>query len=172
MLKRLALARKKGDRIIEIGVVSMVNYELTGEYFSEIVNPSRISLSPVITKITGLKDQDLVGRPRFSKIAKDLLEFIGDSKIVAHNAEFDSDFVNSELYRAYLPAIPNEQWICSLKLARTKLILGRYSLDKLCEYFGISLTQREKHRALQDASLTAQVYSRLRALPEQPEFLL
>ena len=163
---------KKGDRIIEIGVVAIVNYEPTDEYFYQVVHPRKISLSSKITEITGLTDQDLIGKPRFSMIAKDLLEFIGDSNIVAHNAEFDRDFVNSELYEAYLSKIPEERWICSLKLARSKLILNNYSLDSLCKHFGISLAHRKKHGALIDARLAAQIYSRLRALPEQPELNL
>lgn len=164
--------RTREDRIIEIGVVAVVNYEPTDEYFHQIVNPRNISLPSKITQITGLTDQDLVGKPRFSMIGKDMLEFIGDSIIVAHNAKFDRKFVNSELSNAYLPKIPDEQWVCSMKLAQSKLKLRSYSLDRLCKYFGISLAHRKTHGALIDARLTAQVYSRLRALPEQTELNL
>ena len=160
------------DRIIEIGVVEVVNYEPTDEHFHQIVNPRNILLPSDITRLTGLTDQDLVGKPRFSMIAKDLLEFIGDSMIVAHHANFDRQFVNSELARAHLPRIPDERWVCSLKLAKSKLRLRSYSLDSLCMYFGISLAPRKKHGALIDARLTAQLYSRLRALPEQGELNL
>ena len=160
------------DRIIEIGVVEVVNYEPTDEYFHQIVNPRNIILPSKITEITGLRDQDLVGKPRFSMIAKDILDFIGDSLIVAHHANFDRQFVNSELASAYLPKIPDKQWVCSLNLARSKLKLTSYSLDSLCKFFGISLAHRKKHGALIDARLTAQLYSRLRALPEQIELNL
>lgn len=166
------LKPKKGNRVIEIGVVAVVNNEPTKEYFHQIVNPGRISVPSEITKITGLRDQDLVGKPRFSMIAKDLLEFNGDSSIVAHNAEFDRDFVNSELNRVNRHKLPDHQWICSLKLARSKLILKRYSLDDLCKYFGISLAERTRHGALIDARLTAQLYSRLKKLPVQAELNL
>ncbi len=155
------------NRIIEIGVVEVVNYKPTEEYFHHVINPGKISLSPKITKLTGLRDQDLVGKPKFSRIVDDLLAFIGDSKIVAHNAEFDRDFVNFELYQAYRPMIPEEQWICSLELARSKLELRQYSLDHLCNRFGISLATRDKHGALIDARLTSQVYSRLRTMSIQ-----
>lgn len=155
------------SRIIEIGVVEVINYKPTEEYFHHVVNPGKISLSSEITDLTGLRDQDLVGKPKFSRIVGDLLAFIGDSKIIAHNAKFDRDFFNFELYQAYRPKIPEEQWICSLELARSKLELSRYSLDHLCNCFGISLETREKHGALIDACLTSQVYSKLRAMSEQ-----
>ena len=155
------------NRIIEIGVVEVINYKPTKEYFHHVVNPGKIRLSSKITKLTGLRKQDLEGKPKFSQIAVDLLAFIGDSKIIAHNAQFDRYFVNSELYQAYRPMIPEEQWICSLELARSTLNLQRYSLDHLCNRFGISLATRDKHGALIDARLTSQVYSRLRAMSVQ-----
>lgn len=160
------------SRIIEIGVVEVLNYKPTEKYFHHVVNPGKIRLSSGITDLTGLRDQDLDGKPKFSRIVDDLLDFIGDSKIIAHNAQFDRSFVNFELYKLYRPMIPDEQWICSLELARSKLNMGQYSLDHLCNRFRISLETRVKHGALIDALLTSQVYSRLRAMSVQNDLVL
>lgn len=152
----------KGDRVIEIGAVELKNYQMTGEYFHTIINPERIRLSRRITEITGIAGSDLVGKPKFEEVAYDLREFIGASRVFAHNASFDRRFVNFELERANQREIPSEQWDCTLRLAKSKFDLRSYTLDALCEHLGISLESREKHHgALIDCRLTAQLYARL-----------
>ena len=155
----------RGDRIIEIGVVELIDFEPTGNNFHHIVNPKDIDLSPRITRITGIREEDLVGKPKFEGLASDLRDFIGSSKVIAHNATFDRSFVNHELSLSDEQMIPEKQWKCTMKLARSKVVLNSYTLDALCNRFHISLESREPHHgALIDSLLTSEVYARLRGL--------
>lgn len=150
------------DRVIEIGVVELENYQMTGKYFHKGINPGRVHLSHHITELTGITASDFIGKPKFKEVANELREFIGDSTVYAHNASFDQRFVNFELQHAYEREIPNNQWDCTIRLAKSKLDLRSYTLDDLCTHFGISLASREKHHgALIDCQLTAHLYARL-----------
>lgn len=155
---------KGKDRIIEIGVVELQNHDPTGGEFRRIVNPGNVRISRRITELTGITDKDVEDKKKFKhpSVMEKLLEFIGEAKIVAHNAQFDRNFLNAALRRAGHKDIPKERWIDTVSLAKRKLKLKKNTLDALCDHFGISRKSREKHHgALIDARLTAEVYKRL-----------
>ena len=148
----------KGDRIIEIGVVELINHVPTGKCFHQVIDPGNIELSRRITEITGLRKENLVGKPNFTEVEKDLVDFIGSSEIIAHNESFDRRFINFQLEQK----IPESQWLCSMRLAKSLLKLKSNKLEALCEHFDISLENRRNHGALVDSFLTAKVYARLK----------
>ena len=164
-LETTGFAYNGRDRIIEIGVVELIEYELTGNEFRRLVKPGRNEISPRITKLTGISNEDVAYEKMFKhpSVVVELLEFIGDSQIVAHNARFDRNFLNAELNRAGEKEFPKDRWIDTLRLAReTSLDLSSYKLDALCDQFRISRESRKSnHGALIDARLTARVYQRL-----------
>jgi DNA polymerase-3 subunit epsilon len=112
-------------------------------------------------RVHGLTDAFLADKPSFASIAQDLIAFLGDAPLVIHNASFDLKFLNSEFARLSLPAIPLARAIDTIDIAKSKVPGARYSLDELCKRFGIDLSARQKHGALLDAELTAQVYLEL-----------
>ena len=147
---------KSGDRITEIGCVEIVDRKITGNTFREIINPDRKnSLESIQT--TGLTDEILKDKPFFSEIADNFLEFIGDSQLVAHNAGFDIAFVNHELSLLGKEPLKNSV-VDSLNLAKIKFPGKKNNLDVLCERFNIDNSRRDKHGALLDAELLAEVY--------------
>ena len=152
-----------GDRIIEIGAVELVDW-FQGKEFTRLVSPNGIAISDTITKLTGLTKEDIEDEPSFDdpSVVDALLDFIGDSAIVAHNASFDRSFLNAELRRARREIIPESRWIDTMKLAREMFPAGRNSLDHLCERFKIYRPVNvTKHRAIQDCRRLAKVYQGL-----------
>jgi DNA polymerase-3 subunit epsilon len=149
-----------GDRIVEIGCIEMLNRAETGRHFHAYFNPER-AMPPGAEAIHGLNDIFLSDKPRFSEKAEDLLEFIGDSLLVAHNASFDFGFLNHELGLCGRDVICLSRMVDTLALARTKHPGAKHSLDALCTRFGVDRSQRTKHGALLDAQLLAQVYIEL-----------
>lgn len=151
------------DRIIEVGAVELVNHVATGRTFHERINPRR-KVSEKTIEITGITDDMLVDKPFFEdpKIVDALLEFIGDSPVVAHNAAFDRGFLNAELARCGKPEIPLEQWVDTLDIAKKRYPGAPASLDALCKRFDIGLDARTLHGALLDSQLLAEVYLELR----------
>mgnify|MGYP003700804237 CR=1 FL=1 len=151
------------DRIIEVGAVELINHVPTGRTFHERINPRR-SVSAKTIEITGITDDMLVDKPYFEdpRIADALIEFIGDSLIVAHNAAFDRGFLNAELTRCERPAFPDEQWVDTLDIAKKRYPGAPASLDALCKRFDIGLEARSLHGALLDSQLLAEVYLELR----------
>ena len=113
-------------------------------------------------RVHGLSADFLAKHPTFDVIADEFIEFIGDSPLVIHNAGFDMKFVNAELEQAGKPTVPFARAIDTVTMARQKFPGARASLDALCQRFGIDLTSREKHGALLDATLLAEVYLELR----------
>ena len=109
----------------------------------------------------GITSAFLADKPRFPQIVEAFLEFLGEAALVIHNASFDLKFVNAELERVSLKPLPASRAIDTIEMAKNKLPGARYSLDELCKRFGIDLSAREKHGALLDAELTAQVYLEL-----------
>jgi DNA polymerase-3 subunit epsilon len=103
----------------------------------------------------------LADKPRFAEVAAAFLDFLGEAPLVIHNASFDLKFVNAELERISRKPIPASRAIDTIEIAKSKIPGARYSLDELCKRFGIDLSAREKHGALLDAELTAQVYLEL-----------
>ena len=149
-----------GDRMVEIGCVEIYNRVETGRHFHAYFNPERLMPSDA-EAVHGLTTVFLSDKPLFSERANELLEFIADSPLVAHNASFDFGFLNFELERCGLPPVCTSRMIDTLQLARTKHPGAKHSLDALCMRFGVDRSQRVKHGALLDAQLLAQVYVEL-----------
>ncbi len=149
-----------GHRVVEIGGVELVDHFPTGRTFQCYLNPER-EVPPEAERVHGLTSAFLADKPRFAAIADDLLEFLGDAALVIHNASFDLKFINAELERLSRSPIPASRAIDTIEMAKNKIPGARYSLDELCKRFGIDLSVREKHGALLDAELTAQVYLEL-----------
>ncbi len=149
-----------GDRMVEIGCIEMIGRVETGRHFHCYFNPDRPMPSEA-EAVHGLSDIFLSDKPRFSDKVEELLEFIGDSPLVAHNASFDFGFLNHEMERCGRPPICMSRMVDTLLLARTRHPGAKHSLDALCTRFGVDRSQRVKHGALLDAQLLAQVYIEL-----------
>lgn len=151
---------KSGHRVIEIGCLEMVNHIATGRTFHEYLDPER-DVPPDAAEIHGITTEMLKGKPLFADKAEEFVAFIGDAKLVIHNASFDLGFLNAELGRLDLPTIPASRAIDTVQLARRKFPGAPASLDALCKRFNIDNSARTKHGALLDAELLADVYIEL-----------
>jgi DNA polymerase-3 subunit epsilon len=149
-----------GDRLVEIGCIELVNRFPTGRTFHRYINPER-DMPEAAFAVHGLSGDFLKSKPRFAAIAEDLLEFIGDAALVAHNATFDLSFVNAELERIERTAIARDRLVDTLLLARRKFPGSSNRLDDLCVRLGIDNSRRTKHGALLDAELLAEIYVEL-----------
>ena len=149
-----------GDRIVEIGCIEMIGRVETGRHFHCYFNPDRPMPSEA-EAVHGLSDIFLSDKPRFAEKAEELLEFIGDSPLVAHNAGFDFGFLNYELEQCGRGSVCMSRMVDTLVLARSRHPGAKHSLDALCTRFGVDRSQRVKHGALLDAQLLAQVYIEL-----------
>lgn len=154
------LSPLNGDRIVEIGCVEMFNRCETGRHFHSYFNPGR-SMPSEAEAVHGLSDNFLSDKPLFADVVEDLLMFIGESPMIAHNAAFDFGFVNHELGQCGRPAVCMTRMVDTLSIARQKFPGAKHSLDALCTRFGVDRSQRIKHGALLDAQLLAQVYVEL-----------
>jgi DNA polymerase-3 subunit epsilon len=150
----------KGDRIIEIGCLELLNTIPTGRTFHVYIDPER-DIPEEAFRVHGISSEFLAGKPVFAAICADFLEFVADAKLIAHNAEFDVRFLNAELGRLGFPAILAQSVIDTLALARRKFPGAANSLDALCARYGIDTSRRTKHGALLDAELLAEVYAEL-----------
>jgi DNA polymerase III subunit epsilon len=150
----------QGHRLIEIGCIELVNRRPTGQTFHRYLNPERDVPAEALA-IHGLSDDFLKGKPMFGDIVNELMAFVGDAPLVAHNAAFDLGFLNAELERVKQPGIPRDRLVDTLLLARRKFPGGSNRLDDLCGRFGIDSSRRTKHGALLDAELLADVYLEL-----------
>lgn len=164
---------EQGDRIVEIGAVELWNHLPTGATFHEYINPERMMPQeafevhgighdllepPQPAKPGGIALRD---KPVFSSIGPKFLDFVGDAKLVIHNAAFDMKFLNAELGWLGLPQLPWEQAIDTLAIARTKFPGAPASLDALCRRFAIDNSSRTLHGALLDSEILAEVYLEL-----------
>jgi DNA polymerase-3 subunit epsilon len=149
-----------GDRIVEIGCIEIFNRIETGRHFHAYFNPER-EMPFGAEAVHGLTTVFLSDKPRFTDKAEELLEFIGEAPLVAHNASFDFAFLNFELERCGRSPVSISRMVDTLAIARTKHPGAKHSLDALCMRFGIDRSQRVKHGALLDAQLLAQVYVEL-----------
>ncbi|MEO1188913.1 MAG: DNA polymerase III subunit epsilon [Pseudomonadota bacterium] len=150
------------DRIIELGAVELINHVPTGNTFQTYINPGR-AVSEATVRITGITDADLVDKPPFEdpSIVDAFLEFVGDSRLVAHNAKFDRGFLNMELQRCGKAPIPEDRWVDTVAIARKKFPGAPASLDALCKRFDVNAEARTYHGALLDSQLLAEVYLEL-----------
>ncbi|MBW8880413.1 MAG: DNA polymerase III subunit epsilon [Asticcacaulis sp.] len=151
---------RKGHRLIEVGCIEIEDLLPTGRTFHHYVDPEREIEADAI-RVHGITNDMVRGKPKFAHICEQLAEFIGDRKIIAHNAAFDRGFINFELEKHNRPTFPTEQWIDTLEIARLKFPGMANSLDALCKRFNISLAERDLHGALIDARLLASVYLEL-----------
>ena len=149
-----------GDRMVEIGCIEMIGRVETGRHFHCYFNPERPMPSEA-EAVHGLSDIFLSDKPLFAHKAEELLEFIGDAPLVAHNAGFDFGFLNHELERCGRPSICMSRMVDTLMLARSRHPGAKHSLDALCTRYGVDRSHRVKHGALLDAQLLAQVYIEL-----------
>jgi DNA polymerase-3 subunit epsilon len=150
----------QGDRLVEIGCVELINRFPTGKTFHRYINPER-DMPRAAFDVHGLSAEFLKSHPVFDSIVDELLDFVGDAPLVAHNAMFDLGFVNFELERAKRPVIGRERLIDTLMLARRKHPGTSNRLDDLCVRYRIDNSRRTKHGALLDAELLAEVYVEL-----------
>jgi DNA polymerase-3 subunit epsilon len=149
-----------GDRLVEIGLIELVNHIPTGRSFHRYINPER-PMALEALRIHGLDDAFLADKPRFAAVAAELVEFIGDGTLIAHNSAFDMGFLNFELSRVGHSAVPDDRVIDTLMLARRRHPAGPNSLDALCSRYAIDTSRRTFHGALLDAELLAEVYIEL-----------
>ena len=149
-----------GDRMVEIGCIEIFNRVETGRHFHAYFNPDR-DMPSEAEAVHGLTGIFLSSKPRFAEQAEELLAFIADSPLIAHNASFDFGFLNFELEHCGRPAVCLSRMVDTLGLARTRHPGAKHSLDALCVRFGIDRSHRVKHGALLDAQLLAQVYVEL-----------
>jgi DNA polymerase-3 subunit epsilon len=149
-----------GDRMVEIGCVEIFNRVETGRHFHAYFNPDR-DMPFEAEMVHGLTNLFLSDKPRFAERAEELLDFIEDSPLVAHNAGFDFGFLNHELERCGRAVVGMHRMVDTLTLARARHPGAKHSLDALCMRFGIDRSHRVKHGALLDAQLLAQVYVEL-----------
>jgi DNA polymerase III subunit epsilon len=152
---------KNSDRVIEIGAVELVNRFSTGRRFHVFINPQGKQVHPDAEKVHGINNAQLADKPVFADIVDGFLDFIDGAKLVAHNASFDTDFINAEFSRLELPPVEQSIVIDTLLLARRKHPMGPNSLDGLCKRYNIDNSHRTLHGALLDAELLAEVYLEL-----------
>ena len=149
-----------GHRVVEIGGVELINRVPTGKTYHIYLNPER-DMPVEAFQVHGLSEAFLADKPLFQDVVEDFLEFVGDAKLVIHNASFDMKFLNWELKACGRPTLPMSQAIDTVAMAREKFPGAAASLDALCKRFGIDNSARTKHGALLDAELLAEVYIEL-----------
>jgi DNA polymerase-3 subunit epsilon len=150
---------QEGHRIVEVACIELMHHIPTGRKFHRYVNPER-DMPPEAYAVHGLSAEFLAGHPRFAEIADELLDFIGEDRVVIHNAEFDLAFLNAELARLGQPRLACA-FVDTLTMARRRFPGAPASLDALCRRFAIDLSGREKHGADIDCGLLASVYLEL-----------
>src|SRR5262245_16981391 len=147
----------RGDRLVEVGCIEIFNRMPTGQTFHRYINPER-DMPLEAFNVHGLSTEFLASKPLFAEIVEEMLEFIGDSPLVIHNASFDISFINAELERIKRPVILKERLVDTLLLARRKHPGVSNRLDDLCSRYSIYNSRRTQHGALLDAELLAEVY--------------
>ncbi len=151
---------QNGDRMVEIGCIEMIDRVETGQTFHSYYNPER-AMPQAAENVHGLSDMFLSDKKFFAAGAEELLDFLGDAKLVAHNAQFDFNFLNAELVLCGYQPISRFRMIDTLAIAKSKHPGAKLSLDALCSRYGIDRSHRVKHGALLDAELLTQLYIEL-----------
>ncbi len=149
-----------GDRVIEIAALELINDLPTGLHFHALIDPQR-DIPSDATRIHGIANAHIAGKPLFDSVAAELLAFFGEGKLIAHNAPFDFGFLNAEFARLGLPSLPRARMVDTLILAKQRFPGMPNSLDALCRRFNIDLSARTTHNALLDCKLLADVYVEL-----------
>jgi DNA polymerase-3 subunit epsilon len=151
---------QNGDRMVEIGCIEMVDRVMTGETYHCYYNPQR-AMPSAAEQVHGLSDNFLSDKPLFADKAEELIAFIGDAPLVAHNASFDFGFINMELQKCGSPPVDMDRMVDTIAIAKVKHPGAKMSLDALCTRYGIDRSHRVKHGALLDAELLAHLYIEL-----------
>ncbi len=151
---------RTGDRMVEIGCIELVNRVPTGATFHAYFNPDR-DMPEQAEAVHGLSAVFLSDKPRFRDKCEELLAFIADTPLIAHNAGFDFAFLNHELSLCELEAVCMSRMVDTVAIAKRRHPGAKLSLDALCTRYGIDRSHRVKHGALLDAELLAQVYVEL-----------
>ncbi len=151
---------KQGDRIVEIGCIELVNRVETGVTYHAYFNPC-MAMPSIAEQVHGLGDAFLSDKPYFEDTVEDLLDFLGESPLIAHNAMFDFGFLNAELGNCGRLHIPMSRMIDTLAMSKARHPGAKHSLDALCTRYGVDRSHRVRHGALLDAALLAQVYVEL-----------
>ena len=150
-----------GDRLVEIGAVELINHIPTGKVFHKYINPER-DVPEEVVKVHGLTNEFLADKPTFAEIAQEWIDFIGEDGIfVAHNAQFDMNFINYELEKLGYKTYDWDRVVDTLEIAKNQFPGARNNLDALCRRFNIDNSARTFHGALLDAELLAEVYLQL-----------
>lgn len=154
------LEPEEGHRLVEIGGVELVNHIATGKTLQLYINPER-DVPPEAAAVHGLTNEFLRDKPVFAQVYTDFIDFIGDARLVIHNAEFDMKFINAELKNVGHPPIAWNRVVDTVKMAREKFPGSPANLDALCRRFGIDSSERVFHGALLDSELLSEVYLEL-----------
>lgn len=149
-----------GHRVVELACLELINRIPSGEHFHRYLNPDR-DMPEEAFRIHGLSTEFLSGQPRFTEVAGDFLDFLGESRLVIHNAQFDLKFLNAELDRLGHRPIGQAQAVDTVAMARQRFPGAQVSLDALCRRFEIDNSARTLHGALLDCQLLAEVYLEL-----------
>lgn len=150
----------KGHRMVEIGCVEIENFIPTGRVYHQYINPER-DMPEEAFRVHGLSSEFLADKPTFGEVVKDFLAFVGNKRLVIHNVSFDMGFINYQLGKQGFKKLPLINCLDTVKMARQKFPGARASLDALCQRFKVDNSNREKHGALLDAELLAEVYLHL-----------
>ncbi|PZQ49097.1 MAG: DNA polymerase III subunit epsilon [Micavibrio aeruginosavorus] len=150
----------KGDKLVEIGCVELENHLPTGKTYHVYINPER-EIPPEATAVHGITDDFVKDKPTFGEIVGDFMDFIGNDRLVIHNAEFDVKFLNAELKTFGFPSLDSRRVFDTLRMAREKFPGSPANLDALCRRFNIDNSGRTYHGALLDSQLLAEVYLEL-----------
>ncbi|MEM6974090.1 MAG: DNA polymerase III subunit epsilon [Pseudomonadota bacterium] len=149
-----------GHRVVEIGAVELVNHLRTGRHYHVYINPER-SMPAEAERIHGLSTAFLANQPRFAEIVSGFRDFIGEDRLIIHNAAFDMGMLNAEFRRLGIAEMPMSRALDTVAVARKRFPGAHASLDALCKRFGVDNSGREKHGALLDSELLADVYLEL-----------
>ena len=152
--------------MIEVGCIEIMDLLPTGRTFHRFINPERL-IPPDATRVHGITDDQVKDAPKFAEIVIDLMDFIGDAPVIAHNAQFDRNFIDHECGRCGQALLHESRWIDTLQLAQKRWPGMPNSLDALCKRYKVSLADRSFHGALIDARLLAEVYLELRGGKER-----
>jgi DNA polymerase-3 subunit epsilon len=150
-----------GHRLVEIGCLELINLIPTGRTYQQYINPER-DIPPEATAIHGITNDFLSDKPVFSEVAEEFLAFIGESRLVIHNANFDMKFLNAELGKINYPKLKFSRTLCTMMMAREKFPGSPANLDALCRRFKVDNSGRVHHGALLDSELLAEVYLELK----------
>ncbi|MEX2248462.1 MAG: DNA polymerase III subunit epsilon [Parvibaculum sp.] len=164
------LSPQDGHRLVELGCLELFNHMTTGKFFHAYFDPER-DMPEGALKIHGLTTEFLRGQAKFADKVDEFLAFIGDDPLIIHNASFDMGFINAELKRIGRAGLPMARAIDTLDIARRKFPGAQNNLDALCRRFNVDNSGREKHGALLDSELLAEVYLELKG-GRQPGLVL